>query len=139
MMTLTLNCFFEYPKKKSQPHLDKNLDGFMGGYCSMWHYARSNPRLYHSSVSLNHFPDPEYTKKNSGILDSRDRFMDIIPLYYYSYTTRAANRWQWGWFEFKSLYKPVSARKQFFLIHGMPDHGLMNGSKESGTKTYFYS
>lgn len=63
----------------------------------------------------------------------------ILLLYgWYSYTTSAANRWAWGWFDiYNHWISLVPARKQFFLDRGMPDPWTDEWVKQSGTKTYF--
>lgn len=63
----------------------------------------------------------------------------ILFLYgWYSYTTAAANRWAWGWFDiYNHWISLVPARKQFFLDRGMPDPWTDEWVRQSGTKTYF--
>jgi hypothetical protein len=63
----------------------------------------------------------------------------ILFLYgWYSYTTAAANRWTWGWFDiYNHWISIVPARKQFFLDRGMPDQWTDEWVRQSGTKTYF--
>jgi hypothetical protein len=63
----------------------------------------------------------------------------ILALYgWYTFTTSAANRWAWGWFDiYNHWISLVPARKQFFLDRGMPDPWTDEWVKQSGTKTYF--
>jgi hypothetical protein len=63
----------------------------------------------------------------------------VLLLYgWYSYTTAAANRWAWGWFDiYNHWVSPYPVRKQFFLDRGMPDPWTDEWVRQSGTKTYF--
>jgi hypothetical protein len=142
MMALSLELFFRVPSEKNKPVLlTKVLMILWAILVPLWAFLRdSNAQTL---IILVFFfalfllvPGlrkqlPFYWTVGIGIW--------LLFLYvWYSYTTSAANRWAWGWFDiynhWVSLYP---ARKQFFLDRGMPDPWTKEWVQESGTKTYF--
>ncbi len=142
MMTLTLELFFRISEeKKSTTPLTKILMVLWAVIVPMWAFMRdSNAQTLIILVVffISFFLIPSI-RKNIPVFWIAGIGLWILFLYsWYSYTTSAANRWAWGWFDIYnhwiSLYP---ARKQFFLDHGMPDPWTHEWVKESGTKTYF--
>ncbi len=142
MMTLTLELFFRVSIEKKNPGtLSKVLMLLWALLVPAWAFMRdSNAQTLIILVVffIAFFLIPGI-RKNMPVFWVAGIGLWVLFLYgWYSYTTSAANRWAWGWFDiynhWVSLYP---ARKQFFLDHGMPDPWTHEWVQESGTKTYF--
>jgi len=142
MMALSLELFFRVGSEKKNPgRLTKVLMILWAILVPLWAFLRdSNAQtLIILVIFFSVFLLVPGIRRQLPIYWTAGIGIWILVLYvWYSYTTSAANRWAWGWFDiynhWVSLYP---ARKQFFLDRGMPDPWTKEWVQESGTKTYF--
>jgi hypothetical protein len=142
MMALSLELFFRVSNEKRSPgRLTKTLMILWTILVPLWAYLRdSNAQtLIILVVFFAIFLLIPGIRKQLPIYWIAGIGIWVLFLYvWYSYTTSAANRWAWGWFDiYNHWVSNYPARKQFFLDRGMPDPWTDEWVRQSGTKTYF--